>query len=534
MSDVPQAFLQSPCQTSRQNIVAGEPWTDSLTSHHDQPAQQLSKLRSDDASKASQSQGIAPLDPNKPRHSSIGITSTNNSIGQATGLMRRPLPEQNPHTSLPVSNFPTLSSTPSNFAGTRASHARRLHALPLQSSITPLPEPSLPSPSTSPQRRILTIDNGTNSTLSSADAQLIHTFTMHAIVLLRLDNTSTRDYPASVIIWRTLQNFYQWYITETRSAEISVLRFKLLDDPSKLEREFILSKGDLQRFQTLKQYIWNCFWVVLNMNGGAARFRILITPLRLGDELASHSSQAPRWSNVNATASGLLASPLPASNLENIRVAADHQLPATAVTRRHYEPPSPYPPPFRSDNDDITTPQTRSIPAQINRVSHQPLESIKDPSPSHHNSMWMDVITGVFETSRTANDKKRLRDRATELIAGREDVELEEDETTGGRKRVYPDVCGAVVDKYSAKGIVAITVHGFPVQQVDTGQGLIGEPYAELAIGVGQTCLIHGSSTVLYYKPRKASVSDQAPRPSQPRVATQPRESSIHEVVKLP
>ncbi|KAH6668345.1 hypothetical protein B0J14DRAFT_567030 [Halenospora varia] len=112
MSDVPQAFLQSPCQTSRQNIVAGEPWTDSLTSHHDQPAQQLSKLRSDDASKASQSQGIAPFDPNKPRQSSIGITSTNNSIGQATGLMRRPLPEQNPHTSLPVSNFPTLSSTP--------------------------------------------------------------------------------------------------------------------------------------------------------------------------------------------------------------------------------------------------------------------------------------------------------------------------------------------------------------------------------------------------------------------------------------
>ncbi|KAL5331032.1 hypothetical protein ACEPPN_000561 [Leptodophora sp. 'Broadleaf-Isolate-01'] len=286
---------------------------------------------------------------------------------------------------------------------------------------------------------------------------------MHAIVLLRLKNVSTLDYPASVIMWRTLQNFYQWYITETRSAEISVLKFKLLDDPGKLEKEFLLPGGDLQRFQTLKQYILDRFWAVLNMNGGAARLRILITPLRLADELAFHSSQAPGWNGVNATASALLASPLPASNLENIRVAADHQLPATAVTRRHYEPPSPCPPLFRPDNNGTTTPQARSIPAQVNHVSRQPLKLIKDPSPPHHNSMWMNVTTGVFKKSRTANDKKRLRDRAIGLIAGREDVELEEDETTGGRRRVYPDACGAVVDKYSSKGLVAITAHGFPV-----------------------------------------------------------------------
>ncbi|KAH6714758.1 hypothetical protein BKA61DRAFT_575470 [Leptodontidium sp. MPI-SDFR-AT-0119] len=126
------------------------------------------------------------------------------------------------------------------------------------------------------------------------------------------------------------------------------------------------------------------------------------------------------------------------------------------------------------------------------------------PSPPHHNSMWMNVTTGVFKTSRTANDKKRLRDRAIELIAGREDVEVEEDETTGGRRR-----------------------------QVDTGQGVISEPYAELTIGVGQTCLIHGSSTVLYYKPRKVSVSDQAPRPSQPGTAPKPGECT-HELEKSP
>ncbi|KAH6704121.1 hypothetical protein BKA61DRAFT_739936 [Leptodontidium sp. MPI-SDFR-AT-0119] len=303
LPDDPQAFLHLPGQASRQNMGVGEPWAGSPTGHHDQPAQQFRKLRPDGAGKASQSQGIPPFDPNKLQQSSTGMTTTNNSICQAPRLARQPLLEQNPFTSLPVSNCPgpalSLSPTPSNFAGTRA-----------------------------------------------------------------------------------------------------------------------------------------------------------------------------------------------------------------------------------------TTPQVRSIPAQVNHVGHQPLKPTKDPSPSHHNSMWMNVMTGVFETSRTANDKKRLRNRAAEFIAGREDVELEEDETTGGRKRVYPDVCGAVVDKFSAKGLVAITVHGFSVQQVDTGQGLIGEPYEELTIGVGQTCVIHGSSTVLYYKPRKVPASDHA-QASQPRAATQPRESSIHELIKL-
>ncbi|KAL5313387.1 hypothetical protein ACEPPN_019120 [Leptodophora sp. 'Broadleaf-Isolate-01'] len=141
-------------------------------------------------------------------------------------------------------------------------------------------------------------------------------------------------------------------------------------------------------------------------------------------------------------------------------------------------------------------------------------------------------MTGVFETSRTANDKKRLRNKAAEFIARREDIELEKDETTGGRKRVYLDICGAVVDKSSVKGLVAITIYGFSVQQVNTGQGLIGDLYAELTIGVRQTCVIHGSSTVLYYKRRKVSASDHA-QLSQVRAATQPRQWSIRELVKF-
>ncbi|PVH77433.1 hypothetical protein DL98DRAFT_637499 [Cadophora sp. DSE1049] len=96
--------------------------------------------------------------------------------------------------------------------------------------------------------------------------------------------------------------------------------------------------------------------------------------------------------------------------------------------------------------------------------------------------MWMDVITSDYETSRRANDRTRPGNRAAQLIAGRQDVELGEDETTGGQNRVYRDTCGAVVDKSSAKEMVVITVYGFPVQQVGAGQGLTGEAYAELTI----------------------------------------------------
>jgi hypothetical protein len=68
---------------------------------------------------------------------------------------------------------------------------------------------------------------------------------------------------------------------------------------------------------------------------------------------------------------------------------------------------------------------------------------------------------------------------------------------------MYPDVRGVIVDKGSAKGIVVVYHHGFPVQQVDTGQEVMGEPYSELTVQDGQMCVVHGRSTVLYYNLRK-------------------------------
>jgi hypothetical protein len=86
-------------------------------------------------------------------------------------------------------------------------------------------------------------------------------------------------------------------------------------------------------------------------------------------------------------------------------------------------------------------------------------------------------------------------------------VELEDTETTGGLSRSDPDICGVVVDRQSAAGYVVIyDSRHRPIQKVETGSAMTGQPYVELSVGSGQTCVIHGDSTVLYYKPRRSSI----------------------------
>jgi hypothetical protein len=88
-----------------------------------------------------------------------------------------------------------------------------------------------------------------------------------------------------------------------------------------------------------------------------------------------------------------------------------------------------------------------------------------------------------------------------------------------------------IVDKNSAMGIVVITERGYTVEQADTGQDVYMDQYTELTLSDGQACVIHGSSTVLYYKvepqtsvqsqekwnpPPGTALPSQAPQTSQP------------------
>jgi hypothetical protein len=86
-----------------------------------------------------------------------------------------------------------------------------------------------------------------------------------------------------------------------------------------------------------------------------------------------------------------------------------------------------------------------------------------------------------------------------------------------------------IVDKNSEMGLVVITERGYTVQQVATGQDVYFDQYTELALREGQACLIHGSSTVLYYKERNRAFQQniqsppRKPPPSQPQPPQMPR-----------
>jgi len=88
-----------------------------------------------------------------------------------------------------------------------------------------------------------------------------------------------------------------------------------------------------------------------------------------------------------------------------------------------------------------------------------------------------------------------------------------------------------VVDKNSAKGIVVVIAHGFPIHQADTGQGRMDDSYAELIIQEGQACVTYGSPTVLFYKPRKVVFSNLDSQQPQLREAKQSRVLSINELI---
>jgi hypothetical protein len=63
-------------------------------------------------------------------------------------------------------------------------------------------------------------------------------------------------------------------------------------------------------------------------------------------------------------------------------------------------------------------------------------------------------------------------------------------------------------------GLVVIIERGYTIQQVNTGQDVFMDQYTELTLREGQACVIHGSSTVLYYKSRNRFVRNSQSPPS--------------------
>lgn len=105
--------------------------------------------------------------------------------------------------------------------------------------------------------------------------------------------------------------------------------------------------------------------------------------------------------------------------------------------------------------------------------------------------------------ARSNEAKQALRKEAEQHIAGRDDVELALDETTGAndfKHQFSPDVRGVVVDCNSEPGCVQISGVGNPTIRITTGPGESGFRFE--AIPEGQSCMLYGCSTVWYIIPR--------------------------------
>ena len=88
-------------------------------------------------------------------------------------------------------------------------------------------------------------------------------------------------------------------------------------------------------------------------------------------------------------------------------------------------------------------------------------------------------------------------------MANEQTVEVDTNETTGENDFKYekfPNVCAVVVDKRSGSGFVQITGGNRDTEIVHTGPGESG--FVKIDILDGQSCMLYGTPTVLYIRPR--------------------------------
>jgi hypothetical protein len=100
------------------------------------------------------------------------------------------------------------------------------------------------------------------------------------LLVLREDLARGQAYPVAALMRQTSTDFYKWYTAESEATtRVSLLRFELLDIHINAKQIFLVDGGNLRRFQTLKQSIWDSFWSTLYMNGAPPLFEISVSHL---------------------------------------------------------------------------------------------------------------------------------------------------------------------------------------------------------------------------------------------------------------
>jgi len=107
---------------------------------------------------------------------------------------------------------------------------------------------------------------------------------------------------------------------------------------------------------------------------------------------------------------------------------------------------------------------------------------------------------------RTKHDTRKLKEEAERLLAGQDNLKIDDYETTGDNI-VYitggskpGDVCKVMIDRKSGSHTGRVTIGGRPA--IYTGPELSGADYQLEDIGDEEICMIWGSCTVLYIKRR--------------------------------
>jgi hypothetical protein len=226
-----------------------------------------------------------------------------------------------------------------------------------------------------PPAVMFTIDNRAESQLLTNEVQsLIETFTQNAKVIAptRDASQSVEMQPIGIIMWQALPSFYKWYSEFVGPYEHGPLRFELKDVDWQSERSFVVPPDKANYYRTLKQYIWDLFWTALNMKGGPALFRVVISPFPMPPEAISPGNPHPsEWNAVNTNAPGTPSTLPNFLRLENIMVSPDSR-PGAPIFSQHpvlSRPPQLLP---AASPQNMTTAPSAHHPKDMQSIMVQP------------------------------------------------------------------------------------------------------------------------------------------------------------------
>ncbi|KAL5314649.1 hypothetical protein ACEPPN_017292 [Leptodophora sp. 'Broadleaf-Isolate-01'] len=452
------------------------------------------------------------------------------SFATEDGLPRQPIV---PSSHSQQASHPAQSGLPA----IPVSHGFYQTKLPPRPTTTPPPVSTVyPSESYRPPALVFTVDNGVRSELVTADVQsFVNKFKHNARAIIAGFNNQNNIHEIDVIMFQSLPLFYHWYTDNTGTADIGPLRFELIDVHWQQERSFVVPEGNLGHYRTLKQYIWDLYWMAMDMNKTLGMFRVTISqfPPR-GETFLGEDTAASGWKAINSSIPMKLT-----PNSQRIMVVPT-SIPQEFQTQAQTSPPnhplSILPPPtLRSTHHSSTSSHMidpkasprNNPPPNLPSPSQSPYlhgpysrDSFQQPRQTENDSrnqvqQQSLSLFGPTDVRRTAWDQTLLRDYARSLKL--RDAELMGEESTVKDKLPYKtgaEVCAVVVDKMSGKGMVTVSGKGYITLNITTGPDETGERFKEATIQPKQTCMLHGGAVVLYFKRELGP-----PPPSRPAIA---------------